>query len=97
ARRFQQSSQWHTRPFCVADGAQLPLRSANLGNEKDPTITRALQSRGPRVGRHLPQFLVAQRQRVSNRAIDPEPIIGGVDPWGREMTAYLQQSRRGQV
>src|SRR5215831_17298668 len=47
---LKQGSQWHTRPFCVADGAQLPLRSASLGDEKDPTITRALQSGDPRLG-----------------------------------------------
>src|ERR1700737_4507661 len=64
---------------------------------KYPTITRALQSGGPRLGRHLPSFLVAPRQRVPNRAIDPQPIIGGVDPRRREMTAYVEQFRRGQV
>ena len=94
---LQQGSQWHTRPFCVADGAQLPLRSSNLGDEKDPTITRALQSSGPRLGGHLPQFLVAQRQRVPDRAIDPELITGDVDPWRREVTAYVEQLRRGEV
>src|SRR6266446_6228906 len=94
---LQQSSQWHTRPFCVADGAQLPLRSSSLGDEKDPTITRALQSGDPRLGPHLSQLLVAQRQRVPNRAIDPELIIGGVDPRRREMTAYVEQFRRGEI
>jgi len=94
---LQQSSQWHTRPFCVADGAQLPLRSSSLGDEKDPTITRALQSGDPRLGPHLPQFLVAQRQRVPNRAVDPQPITGEVELWRREMAAYVEQFCRGQV
>src|SRR6266581_841251 len=88
---LQQSSQWHTRPFCVADGAQLPLRSPNLRDQKDPTIARALQSGGPRFGPHLPQFLVAQRQRVPNRAIDSQLITGDIDPWRWEMTAYVEQ------
>ena len=92
---LQQSSQWHTRPFCVADGAQLPLRSSRLWDEKDPTITRALQSGDPRLGPHLPQFLVAQRQPVANRAVDPQPITGEVELWRREMTAYVEQFRRG--
>jgi hypothetical protein len=61
-----------------------PIASSNLGDEKDPTITRALQSGSPRLGPHLPQFLVAQRQRVPDRAIDPELIIGEVNPWRRE-------------
>ena len=94
---LQQNSQWHTRPFCVADGAQLPLRPSNLGDEKDPTVARAFQSGGPRLGRHLPQFLVTQRQWVPNGAFDPELIIGDVDPRRRKMTAYVKQFRRGDV
>src|ERR1700730_14091664 len=94
---LQQSSHRHAGPFRVADGAQFPLRPSNLWDEKDPTVTRALQNGDPRLRPHFPQFLVAQRQRVPDRAIDPELITGDVDPWRREMTAYVEQLRRGEV
>src|SRR6266404_3470878 len=97
AGTLQQGSQRHTRQFCIADCTQLPLRSSNLGDEKDPTITRALQSGGPRFRPHLPQFLVAQRQWVPDCAVDPQLITGDVDPWCWEMTAYVEQLRRGEV
>jgi hypothetical protein len=90
---LDQSLQGLAGPFGIADSAQLPLRSPNLGEKKDPTVARALQSRDPRLGWHLAQFLVAQGQRVPDRTVNPEPIIAGVETRSREMAPYIVKLR----
>src|SRR5215831_14416520 len=72
---------------CRRRPAPIALREPG-GRERPDHYPRAPKWR-PASRTALPQFSVAQRQRVPNRAIDPEPIIGGVDLWRREMTAYV--------
>jgi hypothetical protein len=97
ASALQQGSQRHARPFRVADRAQFPLGASDLWDEKDATIARALQRRDPCFGPHVPQFVIAQHQRVPDRTVEPQSITGDVEPRRREMTPDVKQFRRGQV
>jgi len=72
ASALQQGSQRYTGPCGIADGAEFPLRSCSLWDQKDPTIPCALQSGDPRLGRYLSQLLVAQRKRIPDRTIDAQ-------------------------
>jgi hypothetical protein len=67
-----------------------------LWDKEDATITCALQNRDPRLGRHVSQFLVAQRKRIPDRAIDAQFIRGGIQLRGREMTADVEELRRSE-
>src|SRR5208337_5350414 len=78
ASALQQSPQRHPGPFCIADRAELPLCSFNMGDKKDATIACALQSRYPRLGGHISQFLVAQRKRIPDRTIDAQLVRGEI-------------------
>src|SRR5580704_8683065 len=88
---LQEDSQWHAGPFRVADRTQLPLRASYLRDEKDPAVTRALQRGNACLGRHIPQFLIAQRQWLSDRAVDHEAVLRDVDPGRLEMTTDIKQ------
>jgi hypothetical protein len=48
---LEQSCQGHAGPFCVADGAKLPLCAFGLRDQEGPAIAGALQCRDPRLGR----------------------------------------------
>src|SRR5258707_7292865 len=85
ASALEQSSKRHTGPFCIADCAELPLCSFNMGDKKDATIACALQSGDPRLGGHVSQFLVAQRKRIPDRTIDAQLVRGEIELRGRGM------------
>src|SRR5260370_8390323 len=78
ASALKQSSQRHPGPFRIADCAELPLCSFNMGDEKDATIACALQSGYPRLGGHISQFLVAQRKLIPDRTIDTQLVRGEI-------------------
>src|SRR5712671_4928433 len=97
AGTLQQSSQGHTGPFRVADCSEFPLCSLHLRDEKDTTVARAFQGRDPGLGWHASQFIVAQRKRTFDRAIDTQLIGGSVQSWCWKMAAYVEQLRRSEV
>jgi hypothetical protein len=78
ASALQQSAQTHTGPVRIADCAQLPPCSFNLGDKEDATIAGAFENGDARFRRHVSQFLVAQGKRIPHRAIDPQLIRGDI-------------------
>ena len=58
AGALQQRSKGHPGPFCVADRSELPLCPLHLGDEKDPTIACAFQSRDAGLRWHAAQLVV---------------------------------------
>jgi hypothetical protein len=91
ASTLQQRSQRHTSPCGIADGAEFPLGSCQLWDQKAPTIPCALQSGDPRLGWQVSQCLVAQSTRTPNRTIDAQVVRGEI------ALAHLKTTMRMEV
>src|SRR5260370_36268713 len=75
----------------MAAATEFPLCHPTRRDQKDPTVTRALQSGDPRLGWHVAQLLVAQRKRLPHGAIDAQLVRCELQPRCREMTADVEQ------
>jgi hypothetical protein len=96
ARALQQGAQGHAGPFGIADRAQFPLGAFNRGHQKDPAVARALHGGYPPFGRQVSQFPIGEGKRTAHRAINGQPVGGGLQLRGREMAADVEPLGRGQ-